>query len=122
MTETIKLYKDTPILRVYIDDDAPGVIISMTEKSLVKVINETTVNYAPATEAFVFNEVPSGAVNGSNATYTSSYSFSPESVEIYLNGVKQKIIDDYNLSGGNNILFNVSPHTGEIILINYIKT
>lgn len=69
----------------------------------------------------VKNEVPTGAINGSNAVFTSQHLFVPGSVQVYLNGVRQKIVDDFNTSGNNTIQMVVSPNTGEIILIDYEK-
>jgi hypothetical protein len=65
------------------------------------------------------NETPTGIVNGINNIFVSSLSFIPGTEEIFLNGLKQKIIEDYNTSGTNTIIFNTSPTVGENILINY---
>lgn len=61
-----------------------------------------------------------GTQNGSNAIFTSNESFIPESVTIYVNGVLQKIVDDYNLSGGNTVTFTFSPSSVEHLQITYI--
>jgi len=66
-------------------------------------------------------EVPAGAVNGSNATFTTAFDFIPESVEVFVNGIRQKPITDYTTSGTTTILFTDSPLTGDIILVNYLK-
>lgn len=69
----------------------------------------------------VIGEIPAGAMNGINATYTSEFDFVPESVEVFLNGVRQKIIDDYQQIGTTQIQFIASPGINEKILINYKK-
>lgn len=69
----------------------------------------------------IFNEVPLGAVNGINATFTTQFNFVPETLSVFLNGSLQKIINDYQSVGNNTILLNTSPFTGENILINYTK-
>lgn len=69
----------------------------------------------------VLNEVPSGALNGSNATFTSAFNFVPESVEVFINGLKQTIINDYNTSGNTIIVLTFSPASTENIIINYKK-
>lgn len=71
--------------------------------------------------SFVVGEVPTGLVNGSNATFTTAFAFIPESVEVKINGLTQKKVTHYNTSGTTTILFTDSPTTGEIILVNYIK-
>lgn len=70
---------------------------------------------------FVIGETPSGAINGSNATYTSLNDFIPETLEVFLNGIRQTVLGDYNTSGNTTIQFVTSPGTGEVLRINYIK-
>lgn len=70
---------------------------------------------------FVFGETPNGVINGINATYTTDFDFVPETVEVKLNGLTQKVVDDYNTSGTDTIIFLVSPLTDDKILVNYIK-
>lgn len=69
----------------------------------------------------VINEVPEGEINGSNATFTSNFSFVPESVSVFSNGLNLKPIDEYTTTGNTQIQLTFSPQVGEIILINYIK-
>lgn len=69
----------------------------------------------------VIGEVPTGTLNGSNAIFTSAYTFVPESFELFINGVRQKIVEDYNTSGGTTITLTASPASTEHLLINYIK-
>lgn len=76
---------------------------------------------AIGTNVFVINEVPNGVLNGTNTIFTTDFNFIPESVEVYVNGVKQKIIEDYNTSGTNTITLTFSPSSAEYILLNYIK-
>jgi len=44
---------------------------------------------------FIIGETPAGAVNGSNATYTTASLFVPESVQLFVNGVSQTNGVDY---------------------------
>jgi hypothetical protein len=69
--------------------------------------------------AFVFGETPSGAVNGSNATFTSLQNFVPQSVQVFINGVSQTNGVDYTTSSTSTITMNVSPVSGDYIRINY---
>jgi hypothetical protein len=71
--------------------------------------------------AFVKNETPAGAINGSNATFTSAFDFVPESVEVFINGICQRPIVDFNTSGTRTINLSDSPHANESILVNYLK-
>jgi hypothetical protein len=72
-------------------------------------------------DKFVFGEVPTGLINGSNATFTATDQFIPESLVVKVNGITQKLTNDYTVSGGLTISFLVSPVVGDSILIDYIK-
>ncbi len=67
----------------------------------------------------VFGETPAGAVDGSNATFTTSYAFKPESVQLYVNGVLER---HFVTSGSNTLLLSESPTTGEVLRVNYERT
>lgn len=69
--------------------------------------------------SFVIGETPSGAVNGSNATFTTAQNFVPESVQVFINGVSQTNTVDYTTSGTTTITLNVSPVSGDYIRVNY---
>jgi hypothetical protein len=88
-------------------------------------VNKTVVNREGDTQSvidkFVFGEIPSGLINGSNATFTAANQFVPESLVVKVNGITQKLVDDYTVSGGLTISLLVSPVVGDKILINYIK-
>lgn len=69
--------------------------------------------------SFVIGETPSGAVNGSNATFTTAQNFVPESVQVFINGVSQTNTVDYTTSGTTTITLSVSPVSGDYIRVNY---
>ncbi len=73
---------------------------------------------------FVFNEVPSGTVNGSNATFTLANTPVAGTLSLYVNGVRQLVGtgNDYTISG-NTITFlsGAIPVTGDQILADYIR-
>lgn len=69
----------------------------------------------------IYQEVPSGLLNGINATFITINNFVSGTLELFLNGSLQKIVSDYQLIGNNTILLTNSPFAGEHILINYIK-
>lgn len=70
---------------------------------------------------FVDGETPSGAVNGSNGAYTLSQTPNPaSSLLLYRNGILQKRLVDYNLSGSAITFTSVSiPQPGDILLASY---
>jgi hypothetical protein len=70
---------------------------------------------------FINSEIPIGVINNSNAIFTSINPFVPESVELYINGLKQLPVDEYITTGGNTITLLTSPQTTDVLTINYIK-
>jgi hypothetical protein len=84
------------------------------------------VGYITATTAIdrIYNEIPSGPINGSNATFTTAFDFEPETVVVIVNGVEQKpgLLYDYVTVGTKTIILNFSPNTGESVTVNYTKT
>lgn len=69
--------------------------------------------------SLVVGETPLGLVNNSNATYTTAFAFVPESVELFINGIRQKRILDFTTSGTTTVLITDSPLTGDLLQINY---
>jgi hypothetical protein len=69
--------------------------------------------------SIVVDQVPTGLINGSNATFTTPTPFVPETVDPFLNGVRQHRPDDYNTSGNNTIQLTQSPGVGERLTVNY---
>ncbi|PSR53897.1 hypothetical protein AHMF7605_10395 [Adhaeribacter arboris] len=69
----------------------------------------------------VWNETPIGNINGSNALFHSAYPFNPSKFKLYVNGLLQKIVTDYQLFNNQDIQLTFSPQTGEDLKINYEK-
>jgi hypothetical protein len=66
-------------------------------------------------------EVPSGTVNGSNVTFT--LSFTPDdsaSVSVYLNGLSQRVTTDYSITGAT-LTFVTAPALGQGVFVTYQK-
>lgn len=72
-------------------------------------------------EEFIVGEIPSGLIDGMNATYTTAFAFVPESLAVFVNGVLQQEINDYTTSGQYTIMLNTSMGVGETILVDYIR-
>lgn len=76
-----------------------------------------------ASTNFVYNETPSGTINGSNVTFTLANTPTSGKVTIYKNGVLQAPTTDYTISGGT-ITFVTAPNTNpysDILTANYMK-
>ena len=70
---------------------------------------------------FVFNEVPSGTINGTNVTFTLAHT--PQAgTALHLNGLRQTpgATNDFTISGAT-ITFNAAPIVGDEILADYLK-
>ena len=71
----------------------------------------------------IYNEVPSGTVNGSNALFSTANGIEAGTLRVYKNGLRQKPGSgyDYTLSG-QEITFESGniPQTGDVILVDYV--
>lgn len=67
----------------------------------------------------IIGEVPIGIIDGQNSIFQSRNLFDVSSLEIFSNGLKLFITEDYNIYDSKFIYLNFSPQTGEIITINY---
>ena len=70
----------------------------------------------------VYDEIPSGPINGSNREFFSDFNYQAGTLRVYLNGLKQ-VNDDYTETGPNSFEFipGEAPLSGDIILIDYVK-
>jgi hypothetical protein len=71
----------------------------------------------------VENEVPSGVIDGMNATFSTSQVFRAGTTRLYLNGVRQRTgaSFDYVESGSSNVVFSLAPKAGDTLLIDYTR-
>jgi hypothetical protein len=103
-----------------------GNTITFTDAPRVGDIIEVQASSIDAAEVdagnVVIGEFPTGAINGSNATFTTSSPFIPESMQVFVNGLRQHLALHYTLSSGTTIIFTESPQTGDVIEVDYIKS
>lgn len=70
---------------------------------------------------FWVQETPSGTINGSNTAFTISQTPNEiESVQVYLDGLRQKYTQDYTVSG-TTITFVVAPVTDQELWCEYVR-
>ena len=71
---------------------------------------------------FVFGEIPSGAINGSNTTYTISVTPTTSTLSLYLNGMllRSGAGNDYTIST-NTITMTTAPVSGDVLIADYMK-
>jgi hypothetical protein len=100
-----------------------GTALSTTELEFLpdQTYLEITLSPLAGDSGHVINETPSGIMNGANATFNSMNEFKVETLELFLNGLKLKKLEDYNTSGTNTIQLYASPGATENLLLNYQK-
>jgi hypothetical protein len=69
---------------------------------------------------FVFNEVPSGTINGVNTAFTLANTPTAGTVRVYKSGLRQVLTTDYSVSG-TTITFVVAPAGGSTLIADYLK-
>lgn len=71
---------------------------------------------------FVFEEIPSGSINGSNVTFTISATPTTGTLRLYLNGqrLRSGAGNDYTLST-NTITMTTAPISGDVLLADFLK-
>lgn len=66
-------------------------------------------------------ELANGVVDGVNPFFTSSFEFVPETLSVFVNGLKMRSVVDYTTTGTDTIQFLVSPEVGDVISLQYFK-
>lgn len=69
---------------------------------------------------FVFNEVPTGSINGVNTGFTTANTPTAGTVQVFLNGLLQRPTTDYSVSGAT-ITMTSAPETGDALYVHYLK-
>ena len=67
----------------------------------------------------IIREVPSGTINGSNATFTLASTPSGGSEEVFLNGLLMTKLVDYTINGRTIIMLTV-PEPGDYLRVSYV--
>lgn len=76
------------------------------------------------TTNFVTREVPTGTINGTNATFTLANTPTAGTEQVYVNGVLQNVGagNDYTISTTTiTFLSGAIPQTGDVVLVSYMK-
>lgn len=71
--------------------------------------------------SFVINEVPSGAVDGVNATFQTAAVFRSKSVEVFVNGIHRLATDFQENADQKSFTFIAAPALNSKLQVNYIK-
>jgi len=106
---------------------ADSIVANLVEEIITPTIVEEIiqVNFdagvVPATSVQIKSEVPSGAINGVNATFTSASAFDGSTLEVFKNGQKLTVIDDFNITNSTTFVLTISPLTLDKLSINYTQ-
>lgn len=97
--------------------DTDGTLAANSDTKLASQKATKTYIDSKSSASWVFNETPSGTINGTNTVFTLAQAGS--NFIVTKNGVVMKPTDDYTVSGGNTITFVSAPLTGSNILATY---
>ncbi|MEM2174276.1 MAG: hypothetical protein QXI58_01430 [Candidatus Micrarchaeia archaeon] len=75
---------------------------------------------SPILSYLCFNDTPQEQPNGIRVIFTLNNNFVENTTQVYLNGLRQKLGDDYVELSPNQIRFMVPPSPGDIIVVDYI--
>lgn len=89
---------------------------------LMSAADKIALDAAASLANFVFNEVPSGTVDGSNTVFTTASNYQSGTTALYLNGLRQKLGSSYNETDDAEITFTAAPQVSDEIIIDYIAS
>lgn len=117
-----------------------GVAMHQTDDFTITGANQITFVTAPATgtkltasyiigsqtmingsNSSILDETPAGTVNSSNTTFTTARAYIAGSLQVYINGVKQKRVTHFTETTPASGIFTMgdAPLTGDDIMVNY---
>jgi hypothetical protein len=82
-----------------------------------------TISTGLTTSNFVFNEIPSGTIDGSNVTFTLANTPVTGTIQLFKNGFLLKPTTDYSVSGSTITMVTAPSNTGysDVLLAHYLK-
>lgn len=92
--------------------------LSIVPETIEVVFNTGNVTINASSNSVV-GEIPNGTIDGSNATFTTDYTFVAGTVLVFYNGLAQYNPTHYITSGTVTITLNFSPAVGDILTVNY---
>jgi hypothetical protein len=75
----------------------------------------------PASGVFIWGEIPTGAINGTNKNFTTINTYAAGQLAVYLNGVRQRRPDDYSETSSSAFQLVSAPLSGDLLSIDYMK-
>src|SRR3990167_6686209 len=92
-------------------------IRTLPDEGTITGAEATWVSAEASVGRHVYNETPSGAVNGSNTSFTLAAAPTAGTLQLYRNGIRLKegASNDFTLSG-STITMNQAPEAGDALL------
>ena len=94
--------------------------------AMAKVVPGWSSGGGPSLGNLVFNEIPVGAINGSNKVFTVTYAFIASSTSFYYNGQRLLLGTDYievpSPPGVTITAAFPAPKSGDNLVVDYVKT
>jgi len=74
----------------------------------------------PGQGFYVMGELPIGAIDGVNKTFTTMMDFMDNSLSVSLNGLRQRQSGDYTVPDASSFQMNDPPLSGDMLIVDYI--
>jgi len=68
-----------------------------------------------------YGETPSGLINGSNKDFTTAAGYVANTLMVYLNGLRQKRVDDYTETSSTTFQLVNAPPSGTTLTVDYMQ-
>lgn len=68
----------------------------------------------------IFNETPSGSIDGLNKDFSLSQTFLANSLRVFLNGLSQIPTTDFSEGAGVNFSFVEAPKTADVVRCSFL--
>lgn len=98
-----------------------GYILSSTAAGARSWISPPSGGGGGAAGAGVIGEVPTGVIGTTNTVFSLLYSFIPETLIVYLNGLRQRLTIDFTIVAANQFALTQAPLAGDSLLADYYQ-
>lgn len=68
----------------------------------------------------VFGETPTGARNGTNTVFATANPYRPNTVALFVNGIRERRTVGYNETSPTTITLTAAPGVGDDVMIDYL--
>lgn len=128
LTNSLRLYLNGQRLTYTNDYTLSGTTITMvvaptTGDTLLADYEISSGTFSTGSTSFIYNETPSGTVNGSTTAFDTAFNYVAGTIQVYRDGQLMKGGGaDYTETDANTITFVTAPVTGSVLLVSYQKS